>query len=443
MSRQVADPRSSAARILDRTLATRRPARRLLTPALDGLDPRDGRLLQELVYGGLRWLRRLDQLIESASGRPMERIDAPLHSPLRIGAYQLFFLDRVPAHAAVDAAVREARRRSHKGGAGFVNAVLRRLAREPDLLAWPVKEPDALQRLAIEESHPDTMVARWHKRFGDPRTRRLLAANNRPRPLHLLALVAGRDRAELARSLAAEGVDTEPSKLSPYGLVTRGGQPLDTAAFRRGELYVQDEASQAAALLPPPRAGERVLDAAASPGGKSFALLAAEPDLGILAGDVSLSRLAELRDNRSRLGLRLPLFAGDALHPPFEAGFDRVVADLPCTGTGTLRKHPELKWRFRVSELTRLAERGGRMLEGLAPLVAPGGLLVAITCSLEPEENEEVVEAFLARTPGFRRESLAEGLVGEPAAHLETPDRWRVLPGGDHDGFTVHVLRRG
>lgn len=436
------DPRSSAARILDRTLRESLPATRFLESAGAGLAPRDRRLLWELVLGCLRRLRRLDDLIESASGRRLARIDAALVSPLRVGAYQLFYLDRIPAHAAVDGAVRTARRRSHKGGAGFVNAVLRKMARAPELDAWPVRETRPLPRLAIEESHPDILVERWHARFGDAETRRLLAANNRPKPLHLLAFGARGGRDALAGRLADEAVDVEPSELAPEGLVVRSGQPLATAALARGEFYVQDEASQIAALVPPPVPGERILDAAAAPGGKSFSLLAVEPGVHVVAADGGVHRLRELAENRTRLGLRLPLVVSDARRPALRAVFDRVVADLPCTGTGTFRKHPELKWRFSLQELERLAAQGREMLEGLAPLVAPGGRLVVMTCSLEPEENEGVAESFLAGHADFELEELADGLDGAAAEHLETPARWRILPGGDHDGFTVHSLRR-
>jgi 16S rRNA (cytosine967-C5)-methyltransferase len=205
---------------------------------------------------------------------------------------------------------------------------------------------------------------------------------------------------------------------------------------------VQDEASQAAALLPPPRAGERVLDAAAAPGGKTFALVAAEPQVRPTLADASLARLAPLRQNLRRLGRRLPAVAADAGHASFAAAFDRVVLDLPCTGTGTLRKNPELKWRLSEAEIGRLAAQAERLLAKSAALVAPGGLLVAITCSLEAEENEQVGERFLVTHAEFRPRPLDD--VDEPmlAAGVEAPGRWRVLPAGDHDGFTVQVFAR-
>ncbi|MGB3565091.1 MAG: 16S rRNA (cytosine(967)-C(5))-methyltransferase RsmB [Thermoanaerobaculia bacterium] len=434
--------RSAAARVLDRALASRSPTVVFLDQASADLDDRDRRLLRELVFGTLRWLRRLDQVIGSAASRPLDEIDPPLRSPLRLGVYQLLYLDRIPPHAAVNEAVEEARRRTHRGGAAFVNAVLRRVAEQPQLEAWPVAETDAVRHLAIESSHPDFLVARWLEQFGEARTRELVAANNRPKPLHLLAFEDRGGRRRLAGSLATEGVETEPSSLSPLGLVVRRGNPVDTDAFARGDFYLQDEASQVSALLPAPVAGEVILDAAAAPGGKSFALMAGQPTVEVRAAELSLERLGNLRANIARLGRRLPLVAADASSPPFERFFDRVVVDLPCTGTGTLRKHPELKWRVSPEELGRLSEQAHNLLGGVAPLVRPGGLLVAITCSLEPEENEEVTAEFLAANPGFAPYELESALEVPLREMITGPGSWQILPGGDHDGFTVQVLRR-
>ena len=226
------------------------------------------------------------------------------------------------------------------------------------------------------------------------------------------------------------------------GLPVRAGNPLHSAAFPRGEFYIQDEASQAAALVPPPRSGERVLDAAAAPGGKSFALIAVEPDARVVMADVSPGRLSTVRRNLGRLGRRLPVIAADAGRPPFARPFDRVVLDLPCTGTGTLRKSPELKWRISEQEIGRLSRQSLRLLEGTAALVAPGGNLVAITCSLEPEENEAVVERFLERHGEFSLLPL-EGALDYPLERwIAGPGCWQMFPGGEHDGFTVHVMAR-
>jgi 16S rRNA (cytosine967-C5)-methyltransferase len=433
--------RAAAAWVLDQTLAASAPVDVFLASALAHFDERDQGLLRELVLGSLRWLRRLDHVLTQASHRRFAEIEPALRGPLRIAAYQLLFLDRVPSYAAVDEAVEQAAQRTHRGGASFVNAVLRRVARDPRLASWPVHEVELVRRLGIEESHPDFLVRRWLERFGESRTRRLLAANNRAKPLQLLAFRDRGGRELLAERLIDEGVNVEATTLSPLGLTVREGSPFATSAFREGDCYVQDEASQAAALLPAPRPGERVLDAAASPGGKTFALLAAEPTIRPLLADLNLGRLATLRDNLARLRRPLQMLAADAGKSPLAATFDRVVLDLPCSGTGTLRKNPELKWRLSEREVGRLATQAERLLARSAPRVGEGGALVAITCSLEAEENEAVGDRFLQAHPEFGCDDL-RGLPIALAEHVEAPGRWRVLPEGDHDGFTVQVFRR-
>ncbi len=446
--------RAAAGWVLERTLQSLAPVDSYLASTLTRFDERDQGLLRELVMGSLRWLRRLDQIIADASHRRFDQIEPALHSPLRIAAYQLLFLDRVPPHAAVHEAVEQAHQLTHRGGASFVNGVLRRIARDPQLGSWPVHEADPVRRLALEMSHPDFLVERWLARFGSAATFALLAANNREKPMQLLAFRDRGGRELLAEALIDEGIEVEPSPLSALGLTVRRGNPLASPAFRRGDFYIQDEASQAAAWVPPPRPGETVLDAAAAPGGKTFALLAREPAVAPILMDVALGRIDLLRRNLRRLGRRLPLVIADAGAPAFAAaaaaaakaggprGFDRVVADLPCTGTGTLRRHPELKWRISESEIGRLSQQALRLLAGLAPLVRPGGLLVAITCSLEAEENEQVAARFLDAHSDFERQPL-EGRLDPPLVQsILGPGAWRVLTGDDHDGFSVSVLAK-
>ncbi len=442
MSSRQDNVRAAAAWVLERTLQSMAPADSFLDSALPRFDDRDQGLLRELVMGTLRWLRRLDAVIAAASSRSFEQIEEALRSPLRIATYQLLFLDRVPAHAAVHEAVEQAHQLTHRGGASFVNGVLRRIARAPRPEDWPVAESDPVRRLAIEKSHPDFLVARWLDRFGTARTLDLLDANNRPKPMHLLAFRDRGGRELLAESLIDEGLEVEPASLSPLGLIVRRGNPLASSAFQRGDLYVQDEASQAAALIPPPRREETVLDAAAAPGGKTFSLLAWEPSVRVTLSDVSVSRLVKVRENQRRLRRPLPLTVADAGAPPFRGPFDRVVLDLPCTGTGTLRRHPEIKWRISEGEIGRLSRQALRLLEGSAPLVAPGGRLVAITCSLEREENEDVMLRFLATHPEYSLLPLEELLESPVAAGITGPGGWRILTGGDHDGFTVNVLAK-
>lgn len=434
--------RESAAFVLERTLESRAPASTFLDGALERCDPRDHGLLRELVLGTLRWLRFIDHVLVSASGRPLSRIQRALLAPLRIAVYQLFFLDRVPAHAAVNEAVEQAAGRTHAGGASFVNGVLRRIARSPHRDAWPVEADDPAVRLGILHSHPDLLVERWLRTYGETRTIAILTANNRPKPLHLLAFRDRGGRALLAEQLIDDDVGVEPSVLAPHCLTVQWGNPLFSEAYRRGAFYVQDEASQLAALVPPPAPRERVLDIAAAPGGKTFALLAEQPDARCVASDVSLGRLQTMRLNAARLALAPLLCAADGAALPFGDRFDRVVVDLPCTGTGTLRKHPELKWRISGAEIERLAEQARSLVGGAADCVRPGGSLVVLTCSIEPEENEDVVAAFLGSRSDFSRRNLGADLRRPAADHVEAPGLWRMLPAEGHDGFTVQALRR-
>ena len=432
----------SAAWVVERTLSTLSPSSAFLDSALARCDERDRPLLRELALGTLRWLRRLDHVITVASHRRFEAIEPALRAPLRVAAYQLLFMDRVPAHAAVNEGVEHARRLTHRGGASFTNGVLRRIARAPRLDAWPVEDSEPCRRLAIEKSHPDFLVERWTKRYGHRGAGALLEANNRPKSLQLLAFRDLGGRELLAEALIDEGVELEPSAIAPLGLTVRAGNPLHSEAFRRGQFYVQDEASQAAALIPTPRPGERVLDAAAAPGGKSFSLIAVEPSIEVIMADVSAARLFLVRSNLDRLGRRFPVVAADAGRPPLESSFDRVILDLPCTGTGTLRKCPELKWRISEDEIGRLSRQSLRLLEGMAPLVVPEGYLIAITCSLEPEENEHVVQTFLERHGEFSLLPLEDEIAYPLEGWIDGPGCWRMLPAGDHDGFTVHALVR-
>lgn len=435
-------PRSLACEALDRILVDAGPADSILEAGRRRLGPRDRALFDELTLGTVRWLRRLDDVLEQASRRSVAQIDSPLRAPLRVGAYQLLFLDRVPAHAAVNESAEEVRRRGQAHAVGFVNGVLRHLARRPRLSAWPVRAGDAVARLAIEQSHPDWLVRRWYGRFGAQRTGEMLAANNRPRPMTLLTFRDRGGRQATRQALRDVGVETQPSPLSPLGLIVRHGEPLRTPLFVQGSLYVQDAASQIAALLPLPGAGERVLDVASAPGGKTFSLLAWEPAARVTAVDRRLDRVLVLRHNVSRLQRDVLSLVMDGGKPAVRSLYDRVVIDLPCSGTGTFRKHPELKWRLAPEFLEESRRRGSEIAAAASACVRPGGLICIITCSIEPEENEEVVEALRHREPGLIPAELTSIIPVEARSGLIGDGAWRTLPGDDHDGFTVHVLRK-
>ncbi len=440
--------REAASWVLERTLQASSPADSFLEGARERCDPRDHGLLYELVRGSLTWLRRIDWVLEQASARPLAKIEPPLVNLMRLGIYQLLFLDRVPVHAVVNEAVEQAHRATHRGGAAFVNGVLRSVARARRLEDWPVIGLNEVGRLGIEHSHPDLLVARWIDRFGLETTIGLLEANNRQKPLQVLAFREFGGRELLAENLIERGVEVSATDLAPLGLRMSSGVGgsalLDRDLLALGRYYVQDEASQVAALVPPPGPGEHILDLAAAPGGKVYAARAFEPSSRHVVSDLSLTRLLLFRDNDRRLGFKHPSVVADAGRPPFAMVFDRVVVDAPCSGTGTLRKNPELKWRISLEEIERLSMEGLSLLRGAASGVGSGGRLIWITCSLEFEENEGVVERFLETDQGgaFEPEDLSASLPVCLHSGLIGGGGWRLLTAGDHDGFSVHVLRR-
>jgi 16S rRNA (cytosine967-C5)-methyltransferase len=408
------------------------------------LSREDRALAQELVLGVLRWQRSLDYFIEHYSERSIARLDLPVLIALRVGLYQLRHLSRIPQSAAVNESVNMVKRARTASAASLVNAVLRQAARHLDETAG-AGIADPLERASVELSHPRWMLDRWHPLFGDHETRQLALANNSPTATAFRVNTLRASVKEVLADLTSEGVTTRESQVAHGAFVVESGPAsVMTAAARRGVIYVQDEASQLVSILLEPTSGHRVLDLCAAPGSKTSHIAALTEDKAwIVACDRHHHRLATLRASCQRLGVKsvdaLELDATRAL--PFVAGgheFDRILVDAPCSGTGTLRGNPEIKWRLSADDLPRLAELQASLLEGAALSVASGGRLVYSTCSIEREENEEVVRRFLEATTLFQ--------VIEPnaPAGLITSDGFvRTFPHRNGtDGFFAAVLER-
>lgn len=366
-------------------------------------DPRDQTLLTELVTGTVRMRMAVDYQVGLRSSRSVAGLDEQVRTTLRLGAFQLMYLDRLPPSAVVDDAVSLTRRSGKTSAAALVNAVLRKLARDRDRLAWP-ESPEA-HALAIRYSHPEWLVSRWLARYGVERARAWLAFNNESPRLCLAANRARGTREALAARLSAEGIETTPTTRAPHGLIVTKGVALGTQAFREGWFVVQDEASQLVAELGDLGPGQRVLDLCAAPGGKTLILAArVGPGGRVVACDVRPRRLRLLKATLARTGhaevpvVQIPA-AGDL---PFAPGaFDFLFIDAPCSGLGTLRRDPDIRWRRQPDDLVRLAASQLTLLHRAAPLVRPGGVLLYATCSSEPDENEAVVSAFLADAREF------------------------------------------
>lgn len=421
------------------------------------VTPADAALATEIALGVLRRQRLLDFLLDRHLKKPIARLDLAVTIALRMGLYQLRFLERVPARAAVHESVELVKQARKASAATLVNAVLRRAQEESRLAAETFIPPGAppAERLAILHSHPTWMVERWLARLGEPRTIALLEANNRaPRQACLLQTEI-LSREEILRTLESARMHIEPGSLLSDAFAVSGGSPSRTDAFRKGWLSIQDEASQAVPLLLDVRPGDRVLDLCAAPGGKTPPLVRAAGDKGfVIAADHHAHRVRAMRAQFERLALvGINLIELDAAKPlPFGIQFQRILVDAPCSGTGTLSRHPEIRWRLKPEQLAELHKLQTAMLTQALSQLAPGGRLVYSTCSIEPEENEEVVASALQSTPGMRRvsrqnaEQALEGRLApnvEAASLFDDSGQFRTLP-GEHstDGFFAALLEK-
>ena len=386
------------------------------------LSPRDAALAMELVYGTLRWQRYLDWILAPHSRRRLETLDARVRVILRMTAYQIALLDRVPTFAAVNDAVTLAPRTS--GVKPFVNAVLRSFARRAPHEREPAAPRDPLEALATRCSFPTWLAARWVARFGREEAEALMRASNERPPLTLRANALRTTRDALAERLAAEeGLAVRPTRHAPEGLVVGpGGAPASWRAFGDGSFAVQDEASMLVGRLLAPEPGATVADVCAAPGTKTTHIAELMADRGrVLAFDREPERLARVREAAARLGITVVdarAGAVDVLAPGFRDACDAVLVDAPCSNLGVLRRNPEVKWRRQPSDLGPASRQQSEILAAAATMVKPGGRLVYATCSLEPEENEAVVSAFLRVRPEFA---------------IDAPDKF-VLP-LDPDGW--------
>jgi len=428
-------PRRAALSILAQVRAGR-PLDAALDGALGNLDEIDRRLAHEMAAGVLRRQSALDARLAPLVTRDWAKVPPRLQDLLRLGAYQIVALDRVPAHAAVDTSVSLARESGGPRAGGFVNAVLRRLGSQPVLepaedAAAP--ESDAA-RLAQRHSHPAWLVERWLGRFGPDETRRLLEWNDRRPRLVLQPARAG--QSELERRWRAAGIAVEPAPFGA-GLMTDRRRPEDLPGFAEGAFLVQDPAQALLAWYADLPEGIALYDAAAAPGGKTISL---GREAGtVVAGDVSRLRVRRLAHNLRRAGggREHPVVA-DARRPPVRA-VGAVLLDAPCLGTGTFGRHPDARSRVTPEALEHLRRLQAELLDGVCEVVAPGGLLVYSTCSLEPEENEEQVQRFLARHPEFRREASE---TFPPALMSEEGDLTIMPQRHDMDGAYAARLRR-
>jgi 16S rRNA (cytosine967-C5)-methyltransferase len=439
----VSGARYEALRILARVEQDRAFADIALEHALEAakLDPRDAGLCTEIVYGTLRWRRHLDWRLDPHLKRPRAKLDPWVRNLLRLAAYQILFLDRVPRWAAVDEAVSLARLKARTPGpAEFVNAVLRALTRAP---APPPLPPSPTEALAIRLSFPDWIASRWVARYGNAEAEALMTAMNERPPVTIRANLLRVSREDLARRVRDEELaETRPAALAPEGLVVLRGTVARWSVFADGWCTIQDEASMLIARLLDPQPGELVADVCAAPGTKTTHLAELMGNRGkVLAMDPHRGRLKLLAAAAARLGATIiEAHAGPVatVAPGWTRRCDRVLVDAPCSNLGVLRRNPDVKWKRTEEDLRRLPDRQRGILTAAASLVKPGGRLVYATCSLEPEENEGVIGSFLDRH--------ADWQVDGPVAFPIAPDTAGFIRCLSHlhgtDGFTAIRLAR-
>lgn len=452
----VSPSRKSAFDVLRRVEGEGAYASDLLHAALAShVKPVDAGLATEITLGVLRWRRLLDFLLERHLKKPVSRLDLPVIIALRMGLYQLRFLDKVPARAAVNESVELVKSARKSSAAALVNAVLRKAESEAQSSAEAFVAADLPlpERLGILHSHPTWLLDRWLARLGEEQALALLRSDNET-PRLSCALQDFRRREEVLAAMEKEGLKTQTGTLLRSAFSVSGGSPAQTAAFRAGQISIQDEASQAVPLLLAVQAGDHVLDLCAAPGGKTAALIRAAGDTGlVIAADRHAHRQIAMRAQLGRLAAgEAQLVELDAEQPlPFQVKFDRILLDAPCSGTGTLARHPEIRWRLESKQLAESHRHQVRMLRMGLQQLAAGGRLVYSTCSMEPEENEEVVEEVLRDMPSVQRipraeveQALTPHLAGgvDPNALFDDDGYFRTSPFVYHtDGFFAAVLQ--
>ncbi len=406
------------------------------------LDARDRRWTRELVYGTLRHRSWLDALLAERVRGGLTRLDPDLIDLLRLGLYQLMEMGSVPAYAAIAQTVELAKRRHGIGASKLANAVLRRSDREAEELRATTPESlgarDPVEALALRHSHPRWLVARWVGRWGAEATASLLESNNAEAPITIRPF--GIVREQLEAMLEAAGVTLEDAPLVRDSItLSNAGALTELGAFKQGMFFVQDPAATLVTRYASIASGSIVADLCAAPGGKALEL--SRDARSVIASDKSPARLARVRDNVRRLeASNIEIIAGDARAPALR-NMDAVLIDVPCTGTGTFRRHPDARWRLRISDLAVMAALQRSILRGAAACVRPGGLLVYSTCSLEPEENDSQIESFLSDNPDWSLEPPPEGVV--PSTVLDA-GRLRVLPHvhGADGAFAARLRRK-
>lgn len=413
----------------------------LLAAKEPDLAPLDRSLCHELVMGVLRRQLWLDRLAQIYSNRRIDDLDVPVRLALRLGLYQLRFLSRIPASAAVNESVNLVYLARLRSAGGLVNAVLRRATRESEVdPAATIDDP--IEKLAISTSHPVWLIERWVKALGIEEAKAFAQANNNPAPVAFRVVRNRARETEVCDQLQRDGAVLTPSKIATSAWRIIGGGALLGELVAEGKIYIQDEASQLVAAALGAQPDERVLDLCAAPGSKTTQIADSTQDQAmIVAGDIYRHRLRSVRQTaqaQSLHGIKYVVMDGTQQLPFKNAIFDRVLVDAPCSGTGTLRRNPEIRWRISPAAIEDLSRRQRQLILQASEFVKPGGRLIYSTCSIESDENEDVAQSFLEKRQDFTPTVLAAetSLMTRPGEARTWPHRQDV------DGFFISAFTR-
>ena len=414
----------------------------------DELRDIDRSFITELVYGTLKWQLKIDWIIGQFSNIKVKKISPWILNILRLGVYQIVFTDKIPESAACDESVKLAKKYGHSASSGFVNGVLRNIARKADTIKYPNALADPLMYLSIQYSHPEWMVGAWLKRYGFDFTEDLLKANNEVPELCVRANTTRISAEKLVKKLTEAGLEVEKGKYSNEAIIIKSHVSLSKLQeFKNGLFQVQDESSMLVGHILDPRPGETVLDVCSAPGGKATHIAQLMNDKGrVIARDVHLHKIRLIKDAVGRLGLtavEAELFDALQFDGNMEGKADRVLVDAPCSGLGIIRRKPDIKWARNISDKKEITGLQKKILSNASRYVKDGGILVYSTCTLEPEENENIIRGFLEENREFNTEDIKSFIPSGLKVEAAEKGYIQLYPNiHGVDGFFIAKLRK-